>query len=659
MKRSRYAQPDGRKELLSALLSRNIVIKTLSIGAALSVATILMGIGIEWIGRGSLSDALNWISANHGLFAVNATLIAGLLLILYSLIGALFLSIAAATALLSLVSLISFYKTKLIGEPFFPWDIILSKEGTNIAPLVTDKAGLLRIGAIVAVILLLVAARLFLGRFAVSWRSRIALGLLAAGTIASFAWQTSWSSQMLARAGASPIIWNQHENYEANGLLLAFTLNIKNSIIAKPAGYGEPAIAGIASQLLEDRKGEQDTVSVFSQTPTPSVSQAPNVIFIMNEAFWDPTLLPNVTFSEDPLPTIHKLQQESRSGYMLSPQFGGGTSNVEFEILTGLSTSLLPSGSIPYQQYISRPLPSLASFFAGNGYRSLAIHPYEGWFWNRNNVYKWLGFEGFKSIGHFTEPEYKGAFISDAEAARSIIQATEESEEPVFTYTVTMQNHGPYDDDRYGGTTISVEGDIPAAAKQMLETYTQGARDADDALRLLIEHYEQSDEPTFIIFYGDHLPMLGYDYYVYEKTGFIHSADIGAWSLEELKKMHSVPYVVWSNFPLENEPEPVISASFLGSYVLNALSLEAPGQFAFNSQLYKTLPGLLRNLAVDSGGSLTQAVPEEWKSFINDYRLLQYDMLFGEQYLAKQMDTEFLTREALPAYNSVETSTGL
>ena len=142
----------------------------------------------------------------------------------------------------------------------------------------------------------------------------------------------------------------------------------------------------------------------------------------MSEAFWDPTLLTNVTFSEDPVPTIHRLQKESSIRIFVSPQYGGGTSNVEFEVLTGNSMSFLPGGSIPYQQYISKPVPSLASYFADQGYKSMGIHSYEGWFWDRNSSIRSSAFESFKSSEHFVNPEMKGYFISDAEVARSVIE---------------------------------------------------------------------------------------------------------------------------------------------------------------------------------------------------------------------------------------------
>lgn len=624
-------------------------------GGALAAAALFLSIGVEWIGRGSLPDALDWLKANPGIFLLNLLIVLSVVLLLYSVIGSLFLSLAAATTVLSVAALISFFKTKLIGEPFFPWDIVLNKEGMNIAPLVTGKNALLRIIPLALIVAVLVALRFLLKRrYSVSWKSRIALLAASSAMLVSFALQSPWANHWLDRAGVSQIVWNQQENYGANGFMLSFALNVKNSIITKPDGYGQSAIAGIADEISAKRKTEANSVAAASVQKQPA--KQPNVIFIMSEAFWDPTLLPNVTYSEDPVPTIHELQKNPTSGYMLSPQFGGGTSNVEFEVLTGYSTSFLPSGSVPYQQYISRPVPSLASYFESLGYRSLAVHSYESWFWNRENVYKWMGFEGFKSKDNFEAPEYKGAFIADSEVSRSIIREVDDTEKPVFIYAVTMQNHGPYDDDRYGDTDISVQGNLTDSAKQILNTYTQGAHDADASLRMLIDHYEHSDEPTFIVFYGDHLPMLGYDYDVYKQGGFISTSHSEDWSLDELKRMHSVPLVTWSNFPVGQDALNTISSSFLGSYVLNALSIEPQGQFAFNAGLYPELPGLLRNLTIDGSLGLAQTVPSTEKSKVDEYRLMQYDMLFGKQYLAGQIDADYLSREALPAYNSMDTS---
>lgn len=606
-------------------------------------------LGMEFIQRGSLTEALAWIVQHQSLAIMNGTLILLVLLFCYCLFGSLITGAAVSSLLLFVMALVSYFKTKLIGEPFFPWDIFLKKESMNIIPLVTGASAFKRIAAIFVAFVVLLALRWVMPRLRLHWVSRIVIGVLSLLALYSFGMRTPWAGQWMDRMGASEIVWDQKQNYSDNGMALAFTMNVKNTVVAKPEGYSEPSMAAVAQNIAATQTAM--TVST-NETKTPFQGKQPNVIFIMNEAFWDPTLLPNVKFSEDPVPTIHQLQKESTSGYLLSPQFGGGTSNVEYEVLSGNSMSFLPSGSVPYQQYISKPLPSLASYFENKDYKSMAIHSYEGWFWNRENVYKQMGFESFKSKDHFDSPEYKGFFISDDEVSRSIIQEVDNTEKPMFIYAVTMQNHGPYDDDtRYkDGNPIKAEGNLTNDARKILETYTHGAHDADQSLKMLIDHFKESDEPTVIVFYGDHLPMLGLDYDVYKQGGLIGAS--GQWSLEENKKMHSVPFVMWSNMQLPKQQVPSLSDSFLGSFVLDTLQMEKPAAFALGDQLRQQTPGLLRDLVVDASGGLHQTVPEGSQDLVNQYRELQYDLLFGKQFLSKYIDQDYLTKSALPNYNA-------
>ncbi|SCW79111.1 Phosphoglycerol transferase MdoB [Paenibacillus tianmuensis] len=595
--------------------------------AAMIGIPLLLVFGMELIGRGTVHETWTWLTANWKLFGLNALIVFLVFALIYCMIGSLVLSAGISALLLSIVSLISYFKVKLIGEPFFPWDIFLNKESMNILPLVTTHAALMRIGVVFAVVAVIFLFRLWLPRLSLRPVTRVALGALCVFALYSFGVKAPWTGKLLDRAGVNEIVWNQHENYGTNGLSLAFTMNVKNTIVPKPPGYSEPTMASLAESLNE---------MVGASTANAASGVKPNVIFIMNEAFWDPTLLPNVTFSEDPVPTVHRLEQESTSGYLLSPQFGGGTSNVEFEVLTGQSMSFLPAGSVPYQQYISKPTPSMASYFKGLGYKSAAIHSYEGWFWNRENVYKHMGFDSFQSKDGFQNPEYRGAFIADDEVSKSIIKEVEANANPTFIYAVTMQNHGPYDDHRYGSDNpIQVQGSLDDTARDTLETYVHGARDADRSLQLLIDHFEKSDEPTIIVFYGDHMPMLGYDYDVYVQSGFIPTAKSDQWSLEELKKMRSVPFVMWSNFDMAKEQVPVLSNSFLSAYVLDRLQMEKPAALAYNAELSKKIPGLLRNLVVDSDGQMHASVPASVAADVEKYRELQYDELFGKQYLAK------------------------
>ncbi|WP_243767363.1 LTA synthase family protein [Paenibacillus agricola] len=594
-----------------------------------------------------------WLLQNPMLFAMNAILDLLIFLLIYALAGALLPAVALTMLLLCTMSLISYFKLKLIGEPFFPWDIFLNKESIDIVPLVANRSNLLPIGVIFGMFVVLVVLSFRLPRLGLRLKTRAIVGLLAIYAVYAFGVNAPWASRVMDRMGANEIVWNQSENYGNNGISLAFMMNVKNAIVQKPAGYDESMMEGIAGKL----KG-QANIQTASANLDPFNGVQPNVIFIMSEAFWDPTLLPNVTFSEDPLPTVHRLQQESTSGYLLSPQFGGGTSNVEYEVLTGHSMSFLPAGSVPYQQYLSKVTPSLAGYFQEKGYKSMAIHSYEGWFWNRENVYKEMGFESFKSKEQFSNPQYKGAFISDDEVANSIIEQVDNTDIPMFIYGVTMQNHGPYDDNRYESNPIQIEGDLTVEARNTLETYTQGIQDADASLQKLMDHFAETEEPTVIVFYGDHLPMLGYDYDVYTQTGFIQTAKSGQWSLDELKQMHSVPFVTWSNVDLPQEQLPVLSNSFLGAYMLKQMGMELPETLAYNEELSRKMPAMLRNLVVDADLNLTTAVPDALAADVEQYRQLQYDSLFGKQYLAKYMDSKYLQPTVAANYNQEFTEFG-
>ncbi|KRF39204.1 LTA synthase family protein [Paenibacillus sp. Soil787] len=623
---------------------------TISLLLFMMCLPLLSVVGMELLERGSWHETVQWITSNQSFFLLNVGLSFCLLAFVYAIVGSLAISGSIATLVLGLIALISYMKVKMIGEPFFPWDILLNKESMDIASLVTGKAALFRIGAVVITVILVFLLKWVLPRISFSIISRIGLGLFSLYALYAFAIKTPLAGKVLDHLGVNEIVWNQKENYANNGLALAFTLNVKNSIVKKPETYSDQSIATVAANLQEvgkEKAGLKKSVDADSLK-----GKKPNVIFIMSEAFWDPTLLTNVTFSEDPVPTIHRLQKESTSGYLLSPQFGGGTSNVEFEVLTGNSMSFLPGGSIPYQQYITKPVPSLASYFADQGYKSMGIHSYEGWFWNRNSVYKELGFESFKSSEHFVNPEMKGYFISDAEVSRNIIDEVDKTEEPMFMYTVTMENHGPYDEPRYGENHFKAQGNLTPEAKTILETYAQGAHDADQSLQMLIDHFQQSDEPTMIVFYGDHLPMLGLDYQVYKEAGFIQTSNANDWSLEEVKKMHSIPLVTWSNFDMPKQDIPLLSDSFLGAHVLDMLHMEKPANFKLNAELAAQVPGLLSNLVVDANQELHAAVPESAQALRDDYRNVQYDLLFGKQYLAEHIDHDYLTKATQDSYNA-------
>ena len=223
-----------------------------------------------------------------------------------------------------------------------------------------------------------------------------------------------------------PIVWDQKENYSYNGFIIAFSLNLPMAHLKAPAGYNHDALDAIPARNYSYLAGPREK---------------PDVIMLMSESFWDPTRLSNVKLSPDPLPNIRAAQ----SGHVFSPEFGGMTANVEFEALTGFSNAFLPYGSIPYQQYVRHQVPSLATFFRGEGYAARAIHPFEGWFWNRNEVYKDFGFEEFRTEETLPAMDKRGLFASDDSMMKEIMREGDAMDRPFFFFGVTLQEHGPYE----------------------------------------------------------------------------------------------------------------------------------------------------------------------------------------------------------------------
>lgn len=294
------------------------------------------------------------------------------------------------------------------------------------------------------------------------------------------------------------------------------------------------------------------------------LEKPPNIIVVLSEAFWDITQMKNLKFSRDPIPFFHSLQEEYTHGTLLSPMFGGGTANVELEVLTGLSMRFFPEGSIPYEQYIKQPTDSLASLLHAQGYNTTAISPFYNWFFNSSEVYKDLGFSRFISLEYFNPDEYVGPYIGDHAVAKRIIEESGKSPGPDFIFANTMENHYHYFPGKFKRNTIDITGDAPADAIGIAETYAQGAQGADRMLQELVTYFNRLHEPTVLVWFGDHLPSLE-KYYVYEQTKYISGEDDPGF----LEKMHNTPVLVWSNYlPRENKEELHMSPSFLGPYVL-------------------------------------------------------------------------------------------
>ncbi|KQZ15816.1 cation tolerance protein CutA [Mesorhizobium sp. Root554] len=554
-------------------------------------------------------------------------LFALILVALDAVLGRRHLSLLVVAPLILALAFIGHQKSLYLGDPLYPTDFLYARQIVELMPLLVRErpfAGVaMAVGIIAGLALLIYAWRTWRRRApAIPYTGRLARLVISVPLLAFFVsimdYATfSWSRDRLQ---IIPMMWDQKENYNSNGFALAFALNVPMAHVSAPAGYSEKAIAAIA-------KPE----AAISMPP-----QKPDIIVVMSESFWDPSRLPNVKITPDPIPTVRGLQ----SGHMFSPEFGGMTANIEFEALTGFSNAFLPAGSIPYQQYVRAPIPSVATFLKSEGYATRAIHPGTNWFWNRSPVYKDFGFDDFKSEENLPNMQKRGPLASDASMTEEIIKEADATDDPFFFFAVSLQNHGPYEPHRYPDPTHKVQASTSQWAQDSLLSFTEGASDADKGLQKLIEWANKRERPTVIAFFGDHLPPLGP---VYVETGFLKEPVAPRKeSPDQMLLHHQTPLVVWSNKTGPVKDMGAVSPAFLPYHILKTAGITHPYYTGFLGEMRKQYSVVDRNLLLSANGDATPdwARAKDIDPEIRDFRFIQYDMMFGKRKAASDFFPE-------------------
>jgi phosphoglycerol transferase MdoB-like AlkP superfamily enzyme len=264
------------------------------------------------------------------------------------------------------------------------------------------------------------------------------------------------------------------------------------------------------------KKTTQELIKKYTpeslETFNTNTSNKPNVIFIMNEAFSDISLdkVFNFTEEDDPLKNFKTIstQKNAISGHLIVPNFGGGTANTEFDVLTGMQTINLNTVPTSAFRLVRKDIKSIARIFTQNSYQNLFIHPGDDWFYNRTNVYRFMGMDNQIFIDKFKKPDdLKGNMISDKATGAKIIDQFEQNIKsnngPLFNYTVTIQNHMPYTKNKYASYKIrdvATTKKISDESKILLSNYFEGVRDADALLKELTDYFMNRKEPVVLVF---------------------------------------------------------------------------------------------------------------------------------------------------------------
>ena len=597
--------------------------------------------GMEWLHRGTLFSDEFW---NERLLPHPEAFILAWLFVLgvYTVISQIFGRHWPAVLILGIIAYgagtVTYFKLEMRGEPLLPWDfqqlgdfmgvagnvklsvqphmivvalIFLLCLGLSIM-MPSPYRGMKRRGLIVRLILTIVGAVMSLGIF---------FGIYM-------------SKEVCASFHIYEDMWMQDRYYRNYSIVTGFLTNLRVMQFEAPENYSREAVYERLDQVEKDLSDEPMYEDSYAAEHEKDAVQTPNIIYVMNESFWDVSRLEGIAFDRDLTPNLKRLAQQGASGYVYSPSFGGGTCDVEFEVLTGFSLEHLPAGSKPYQQYVTDATPSLAQFLKGQGYSTVAIHGYYERMWSRNTAYPRLGLDDFISIEDMSDPDKRRGFVSDMEMTQQIIEQYESRKEngPVFIHAVTMQNHTTYDESKYPQDELVNVLEHPGLSEKTLSPlrdFATGVYEADAALGALTDYFSQVEEPTIIVFWGDHFNPFGDGYEIYEKTGYIEKGDTSSPAL------HQTDLLIWSNYSDTHTDLGTIAAYEVSPVMAELYGLERPIYFDYLLQQMSVYRARTRGVTVEANGSFSETMTEEQQQWYNDHWLLQYDQMFGKNFTAQ------------------------
>ena len=450
--------------------------------------------------------------------------------------------------------------------------------------------------------------------------------------------------------GYEPQLWNAIGDAQANNPATTFLSLSKVKAMDKPGNYSQKTMESLTKKYTQEAK-------TINQTRTGELTDN-TVIMILSETFSDPTRVPGVSFSLDPIPNIRNIKNTTTSGLMLSPGYGGGTANIEYQALTGLNlANFNDSLIVPYQQLVPNqndPYSFNQIWMKKYGKNaSTAVHPFQQSMYLRNINYRKFGFSYLYTLDSKIPLKHTGCidrspYVSDSEAYQSILDLLDrqqDSKSSQFLQLVTMQNHMPYGDyyDNNEFSDANISEDLSDGERWNINTYTKGINWTDQETADFLNQLDQMDKPITVIFYGDHLP------------GIYDTADMNK---NNKTVLHETDYFIWSNSASSShgtKVNPTTTAYTSSNYFMplaaEHMNAKVSPYLAMLTELQQEVPAMSRVIGTNGGigqGKATYldhdgndikvtALSAKAKELLKDYKLVQYDQTVGKNYL-KDLD---------------------
>lgn len=639
-----------------------IVVTALEVGVSSSSARVQLS--SPTVGFGFVSKM--WTDGNF-VFVLNVILVALLYLMLLMLFNRFWTASIVILAVGIIVAAIEHFKVEIRYEAILPADLgFLGSNTGNMLTFIPAGAHvtiLVALGAFAALLALILVLRHFDGRkgrmirtdnLSLNLTSRLILLLLPILVFALYCIHVSTTDSLankFSRAlGDTPSMWDSVYDAQRNGPLVAFTRQLNPKIMDKPSNYSEETMKKVAARYQKEAK-------TINASRTNNLTDS-TVVYVLSESFSDPSRVPGLKTNKDSMPNIRKIKAGTTSGLMLSSGYGGGTANLEYMGLSGLSMANFDSSlSSPYQQLVPSQhwTPTINQMW-GAPANSLGYHPYESSMYSRATNYKKFGFSHFYTLTGPDVIKYQdkideSPYVSDKSSYDSALEGIRSGKTNKFIQIITMQNHMPYhewyenNDYTAESTTGTPLGDDE---QQSIETYQKGVEITDQATQEFLNELDALDKPVTVVFYGDHLPGI-----------YSSASEDGNNSLA----LHLTDYFIWSNKASSSQGNKASDAAysspnFFVAQAADHMNAKVSPYLAFLTEMHSKIAAMEppvvnkvqgwdripegQNIYLDQNGNpmSTDDFDKETKQLLADYKLIQYDITAGKNYLK---DTDFMT----------------
>ncbi len=489
---------------------------------------------------GALTNTLRNFLHEPRLILLNLFPILALLGILTALFGNLFHAGSLTALVFHLLSLVNLIKVECRKDPLVPPDFSLLGEAVTATGEYRLDLHLPYLAVILLVSLVLFLLGLKCKTKLKPWL-RIGAGLVLAGLFAG-SMLTVYPSAAVYTEMVKSVEGLSSSNvpavFDETGFLYCFLHNYGLYEVQVPADYDPAEAAAWAAEPGE----------------TPEALPV-DVILIQCEAFSDLYAAEAFDYApgENPLERFWEVaaSDQAISGRIVVSNYGAGTANTEFDVLTGVGTNLLNENSTSAFRLVHRPLASLARVYGDRGWGNWFMHPGEPWFYNRQSVYDYLGFGERTFVDAFRGGyRWKGSYVSDEAFGVMLRERFEAwhaaSDDPWFAFTVTIQNHQAYPWSRYAERPAEAPLKIPVSDETLetLSVYAEGIRDSAQLLWDMTQYFDGQERPVLLVFWGDHLPALGKSFSVYREIGLDIGNEADPASAVDT---YTTPFVLWAN----------------------------------------------------------------------------------------------------------------